>query len=275
MPPPLQASEQKAQSAPSLSGWLRLGVNKDHRGQSRSRVWTVFIQEDSLVLELAVGMVRAGKCSTTGPLVGSGGGGQRGPEQLDQGGVSSTCTGGVARRAGFQGHVESECLWRGPVVRAQTCGSGQGQRGKETGPGPSPGASRWTGGGNETESESRGWGEPEGGARAKGGTSPGGSRRERHRKPRPDRGNRAPKAPAPLLSIPGRIPEVRVQTVLLTQFPASATRAPVAPGLHTEPRTRSPAQLPRPARPWGRGPQGLPATGQRQATSRFGLEGRR
>lgn len=78
MPPPLQASEQKAQSAPSLSGWLRLGVNKDHRGQSRSRVWTVFIQEDSLVLELAVGMVRAGKCSTTGPLVGSGGGGDRG-----------------------------------------------------------------------------------------------------------------------------------------------------------------------------------------------------
>lgn len=144
-------------------------------------------------------------------------GGQRGPEQLDQGGVSSTCTGGVARRAGFQGHVESECLWRGPVVRAQTCGSGQGQRGKETGPGPSPGASGWTGGGNETESESRGWGEPEGGARAKGGTFPGGSRRERHRKPRPD-GATVHQRPPPL-SYPS------LDTSLRSEFQVGSSRS--------------------------------------------------
>lgn len=122
-----------------------------------------------------------------------------------------------------------------------------------------------------TKSESRGPGESEGGARAKGGTAPGGSRRhpskgetrklaERRRKPTAGAGQAPIKGPAPLVPAPGHLLGVRVQPVPPAHFPASATRAAAAPGLRTDQRGLSPASCPAPG--WGhgcpalRGPEG-------------------
>lgn len=145
-----------------------------------------------------------------------------------------------------------------------------------------------------TKSESRGPGESEGGARAKGGTAPGGPRRhlsegetrklaETRRKRTPERGKRRPKA-LPLsyppqdaslgsefnLCLPRTFPRA---TPAQLQRPVSARtsaarRPPAAP-----PRGWRPAVPPRAA--LRAGPQGLPATGRRQAECPFAVEGRR